>query len=148
METAEPPDRLGEGRFDIGTLADIAVDEMGIATRIRRARPRRLCRRFPTPDVDLGDDDLGALLGKTLGGRAANAATATRDECNFSRQPRHDPSRKTTDDIERAPFRARQPIAERLWRASRRGRRTRLQDRASCRVPDSFLPSPTPCRFR
>jgi hypothetical protein len=49
METAEPPDRLGEGRFDIGTLADIAVDEMGIATRIRRARPRRLCRRFAGP---------------------------------------------------------------------------------------------------
>src|SRR4249919_386223 len=126
METAEPFDRLGQGHFDIRTLTDIAVDEMGIATRIRRARPCRLCRRFPAPDVDLGDDDLGALLGKTLGGRAANAATTTRDKCNFSCQPCHEPSRKTNDDIERAPLRARQPRAERLWRASRRGKRTRL----------------------
>src|SRR6185295_19793279 len=107
MESAEPFDRLGESRFDIRTLADIAVDEMRIAARIRRARPCRFCRRFPAPDVDLGDDDLGALLGKTLGSRAPNAATATRNECNFSCQPSHDPSPKANDDIDHAPFGAR-----------------------------------------
>jgi len=38
--------------------------------------------------VDLGDNDLGALLDKTFGGGAADAAAAG-DERNFARQARH-----------------------------------------------------------
>ena len=46
---------------------------------------RRLGGRLAARIVDLGDDDLGALFGKALGGGAADAASPAGDESHFPR---------------------------------------------------------------
>ena len=73
IEPAVAPDGLGEGRLDVCAVGDVAAHEMGVAARIAAARAGGLRGRFAGRRVDLGDDDLGAFLGKAFGGGAADA---------------------------------------------------------------------------
>ena len=90
MQAAKPLDGFREGGFDLCLLADIALDEMSITAGIIAARARGLSRSLATLRVDLGNDDFGAFLRKAFGGGTANASATTRDECNFSRETRHE----------------------------------------------------------
>ena len=65
------------------------MQEMGIAAGIGRDRARGGGRGLACGNVDVGDDDLGALLREALGGGAADAAAAAGDEGHLASQPRH-----------------------------------------------------------
>ena len=62
---------------------------MGIAAGIGRERARGGSRGLAGGNVDVGDDNLGALLREALRGGAADAAAAAGDESNLASQPRH-----------------------------------------------------------
>ena len=64
-------------------------DKMGVAARIAAARAGGLRGCFASRRVDVGDDDLGALLGKAFRGGAADAGASARDERHFPGQSRH-----------------------------------------------------------
>ena len=87
---SKPLNGFREGCFDTRFFADVALNEMSIAAGILGPRAGRLSCSLATPRVDLGDDDLRAFLGKAFGGGTANAAAATRNECNFARETRHE----------------------------------------------------------
>ena len=89
VELVEPGDGHGDRGRDAGMLGDIALDEVGIATAVASQSARRLGCGLTTLGIDLGDHHLGAFLGKTLGGRPANAATGAGDERHLAHQSRH-----------------------------------------------------------
>jgi hypothetical protein len=89
MQAAKPLDGFRDRGFDVRFFADVAVHEMSLAAGIFAARAGRLGGRLAARYVNLGDNDLGALLDKTFGGGAADAAAAAGDERNFARQARH-----------------------------------------------------------
>ena len=65
---------------------------MGVATGVLAARAGRVRGGSAARGVDLRDRDLGALLRKSFGGGAADAAAATGDEGDLARQTRHETS--------------------------------------------------------
>ena len=66
------------------------MNEVGVSTGILGPPAGRLSGGRATIGIDLGNDDLGALLGKAFGGGAAYTAAAASDECNFTRKTRHE----------------------------------------------------------
>ena len=89
VELAVAGDGFRNRGLDARPVGDVATQEMGIAAGIGRDRARRRGRGLAGGDIDVGDDDLGALLREALRGGAADAAAAAGDEGHLARQPRH-----------------------------------------------------------
>src|SRR5262249_3335035 len=97
----------GNGRLDGGldtdALGHVAVYEMGVAATVARAFACGPSCGLPGCLVDIGDDNLGPLLGKALRRGPADATTTAGYESNFADEPPHGrPSR-----VRRAPAAAR-----------------------------------------
>src|SRR5215831_5146873 len=76
-------DSLLDQRLHLGCLGDIRFDKESLPTGI----PNHLRCFFATSNVDIRDDNLGALPGKGERRRFANAAAAVSDESDLAEQP-------------------------------------------------------------
>jgi hypothetical protein len=63
---------------------------MGITASVLSALTRRASGSLARAAINIGDDDLGALLCKALGRGSPDAATAPSYQGNFTHKPPHD----------------------------------------------------------
>ena len=88
MKLAEARHSRSNRRCDAGLVGDIAANENRIAAELRLG-PCGCCGVFAKHPVDVGNNDLGPLLGEPLGCGTTDAAAAARDESHAPLKSRH-----------------------------------------------------------
>jgi hypothetical protein len=77
------------GGFDAGALGYVAAHEVGVTATVARAFACGPSCRLAGRLVNIGNDDLGPLLSKSLGRSPADATAAAGYESNLAEEPSH-----------------------------------------------------------